>query len=45
MAEVTRSQVFRVGVDLSKRLFHVHAVDRTDRVALNKAMAPQAFYT
>lgn len=23
----------------------MHAVDRTDRVALNKAMAPQAFYT
>lgn len=45
MSEVTRSQVFRVGVDLSKRLFHVHAVDRTDRVALNKAMAPQAFYS
>ena len=28
MAEVTRGEAARVGVDLSKRVFQVHAVDR-----------------
>jgi transposase len=44
MQEITRTQPARVGVDLSKRVFHVHAVDRSGRVALNKAMSPQHFY-
>jgi transposase len=44
MQEITRTQLARVGVDLSKRVFHVHAVDRAGRVALNKAMSPQHFF-
>jgi len=44
MLEITRTSVARVGVDLSKRVFHVHAVDRPGRGVLSKAMAPQAFF-
>lgn len=44
MLEVTRALVSRVGVDLSKRVFHVHAVDRPGRMVLSKAMTPAAFY-
>jgi transposase len=44
MAEVIRSSVARVGVDLSKRVFQVHAVDRSGRVVLAKALAPDRFY-
>jgi transposase len=44
MLEITRSPVFRVGVDLSKKVLHVHAVDRPGHLVLSKAMAPQAFY-
>lgn len=44
MSEVTRLSVSRVGVDLSKRVYHVHAVDRSGRKMLSKAMSPQAFY-
>ena len=44
MSELTRASVSRVGVDLSKKVFHVHAVDRPGRVVLNKAMSPKAFY-
>lgn len=44
MLEVTRALVSRVGVDLSKRVFHVHAVDRPGKLVLSKAMTPAAFY-
>ena len=39
MLEITRSPVFRVGVDLSKKVLHVHAVDRPGHLVLSKAMA------
>ena len=44
MAEITRSAVARVGVDLSKRMFQVHAVDRAGRVVLAKSFVPERFY-
>lgn len=44
MAEITRAAVMRVGVDLSKRLYQVHAVDRAGRVVLAKALAPDRFF-
>jgi transposase len=45
MTEVTCVSVARVGVDLSKRVFQVHAVDRQSRVVVSKAMTPSAFFT
>lgn len=33
----------RVGVDLSKRVFQLHAVDRSGRVMLAKALTPDGF--
>ena len=45
MAEITWSAVARVGVDLSKRVFQVHAVDRSGRVLLAKPMSPDRFFT
>jgi transposase len=44
MVEITRALIARVGVDLSKRVYQVHAVDRAGRVVLAKAMAPQRFF-
>lgn len=44
MAEITRAPVARVGVDLSKRVLQVHAVDRSGRVVQAKAMTPDRFY-
>ena len=44
MAEITCSVVARVGVDLSKRVYQVHAVDRSGRVVLAKALTPDRFY-
>ena len=44
MAEITRSAVARVGVDLSKRVFQVHAVDRGGRVLVAKPMSPERFF-
>lgn len=44
MAEITRAPAVRVGVDLSKRVYQVHAVDRSGRVVLAKAMTPQRFF-
>lgn len=47
MTEVTRGaaarEVVRVGVDLSKRVFQVRAVDRAGRVVLAKALSPDRF--
>jgi transposase len=44
MTESTRALFARVGVDLSKRAFQVHAVDRSGRVLLVKAMSPDRFF-
>lgn len=44
MAESTRALFARVGVDLSKRVFQVHGVDRAGRVLLAKAMSPERFF-
>ncbi len=44
MTKVTCSAVARVGVDLSKRVYQVHAVDRSGRKQLAKAFAPDRFY-
>ena len=44
MTEITRSAVARVGVDLSKRVLQVHAVDCAGRVVLAKAMSPDRFF-
>ena len=44
MAEITRSAVARVGVDLSKRVLHVHAVDCAGRLVAAKPMSPERFF-
>lgn len=44
MTEITRAPVARVGVDLSKRVYQVHAVDAQGRVALTKAMSVDRFF-
>jgi transposase len=44
MSKVTGSSVVRVGVDLSKRVYQVHAVDRWGRVVLAKALSPERYF-
>lgn len=44
MAEITRALLARVGVDLSKRVYQVHAVDAHGRCVLAKAMTPDRFF-
>jgi hypothetical protein len=44
MAEITGRLIVRVGVDLSNRVYQVHAVERGGRVVLARAMAPQRFF-
>lgn len=44
MSEITRTLIERVGVDLSKRVYQVHAVDRSGRVVLARPMVPVRFY-
>lgn len=44
MAEITRSAITRVGVDLSKRVYQVHAVDRHGHVVLIKAFSVERFF-
>tara|TARA_B100001105_G_C22379936_1_gene439171 strand:- start:95 stop:241 length:147 start_codon:yes stop_codon:yes gene_type:complete len=39
MAEITWGLVARVGVDLSKRVYQLHAVDRTGRVLMAKTLS------
>ena len=34
MAEITRDELARVGVDLSKSVYQVHALDRRGRVVV-----------
>jgi len=40
LAETTRTGVEREWAELSRRVFQMHAVDRTDRMLLAKAMSP-----
>jgi len=44
MTEITRSAVARVGVDLSKRVYQVHAVDRAGHVVWARPMVPARFF-
>lgn len=44
MAEITSALVARIGVDLSKRVYQVHAVDRAGRPVLTKPMTPERFF-
>jgi transposase len=44
MAEFTRAQIARVGVDLSKRVYQVHAVDAGGRQVLAKALPVERFF-
>jgi transposase len=44
MAEITRALIARVGVDLSKRVYQVHAVDRSGRQVLARALSVDRFY-
>ena len=44
MTEITRALIARVGVDLSKRVYQVQAVDRAGQRALAKAMSVEPFY-
>lgn len=44
MSEITRALIARVGVDLSKKVLQVHAVDRSGRLVLAKAMRPDRFF-
>lgn len=44
MAEVTWGLVARVGVDLSKRVYQVHAVDRSGRVLVAKPLSRERFF-
>ncbi len=44
MTEITRAEVARVGVDLSKRVYQVHAVDRAGRRVLAKSFTVERFY-
>lgn len=44
MTEITRTAIARVGVDLSKRVYQVHAVDRSGRVVLARRMSVERFF-
>lgn len=44
MTELTLGSIARVGVDLSKRVYQVHAVDRLSHIVFAKAMSPERFY-
>lgn len=44
MTEIAQALIARVGVDLSKRVYQVHAVDRAGTRVLAKAMTPDRFH-
>jgi transposase len=44
MSEVSRNLVCRVGVDLAKRVYQVHAVDGFEKLVLARAMSPERFF-
>jgi transposase len=44
MDEISRNLVCRVGVDLAKRIYQVHAVDGFDKVVAARAMTPDRFF-
>lgn len=43
MAEITWGLVARIGVDLSKRVYQVHAMDRSGRVLMVKSLSRERF--
>ena len=43
MGEITRALIARVGVDLAKRVIHVHAVDATGRRVLSRSFKRDQF--
>lgn len=45
MNECAAARVTRVGVDLSKRVYQVHGVDRSGKVVFAKPMSPERFLT
>ena len=44
MTELTYGPIVRVGVDLSKHFYQVHAVDQWDHLVLAKSLSPERFY-
>lgn len=44
MNEINRNLICRVGVDLAKRVYQVHAVDGFEKVALVRSMSPDRFF-
>jgi transposase len=44
MTELTYGPIVRVGVDLSKRFYQVHAVDQWGHLVLAKSLSPERFY-
>ncbi len=44
MQEINRNLICRVGVDLAKRVYQVHAVDGFEKVVLARPMTPDRFF-
>lgn len=44
MNEINRSLVWRVGVDLAKRIYQVHGVDGFEKVVVARTMTPERFF-
>jgi transposase len=44
MAQTSMAPVARVGVDLSKRLYQVHAIDRAGRIVVAKPLSADRFF-
>lgn len=44
MSEISRTLICRVGVDLAKRAYQVHAVDGFEKVAVVRSMSPDRFF-
>lgn len=44
MAQLSMAPVARIGVDLSKRLYQVHAIDRSGRVVVAKPLSADRFF-
>jgi len=44
MHEISLNLICRVGVDLAKRVYQIHAVDGFDKIVLARAMSPERFF-
>jgi hypothetical protein len=44
MENLNPNTILRVGVDLAKRVYQIHAVNQFEAVALAKAMTPAKFF-